>query len=420
MANRSKVFTIGVVILLLAVAVVGVVLLNGMGKGTNYTNVSSVRLQVLGNANEDDTIDQRDIDLIKDVIDGKEEKGNLTDANNDGKIDNGDIDAVKKIIDGEETILYYIDCDNQIASVHTPVNSMLVAYSNNAEMVRVLNATDRVIGVDDFILTYPDYFPEFQDKPSAGSRLSFNVEAILKIHPDIVFTGTRQWYTPGLEGMLKANGTDIDVVRLPSWEYNLVGAGILTLGYILGQQDEAYAYLEWHDGIMDNVKTTLDSIPENEKLRVFVDRPGSTSVGVGSGYAEILELAGGINLAKGLSGTYPKVDPEWVLKQNPEYIIGISFTGGYEGTDTSVLNARVDSIDTDFGPTAAVTSGNVHVMHYDILLGPGYVVGLFYMAKWLYPSYFADLDPQELHQEFVDKFCGGLDYDVSEQGVFVL
>jgi iron complex transport system substrate-binding protein len=40
------------------------------------------------------------------------------------------------------------------------------------------------------------------------------------------------------------------------------------------------------------------------------------------------------------------------------------------------------------------------------------------MAKWFYPEEFEDLDPQAIHQEYVDKFCG-IDFDVTKHGVFV-
>ncbi len=40
------------------------------------------------------------------------------------------------------------------------------------------------------------------------------------------------------------------------------------------------------------------------------------------------------------------------------------------------------------------------------------------MAKWFHPELFEDLDPQAIHQEYVTEFQG-LDYDLSEHGVFV-
>jgi iron complex transport system substrate-binding protein len=49
---------------------------------------------------------------------------------------------------------------------------------------------------------------------------------------------------------------------------------------------------------------------------------------------------------------------------------------------------------------------------------PRFEVTLAYMAKWLHPELFSDLDPQAIHQEYLTDFLG-IDYDLSEHGVFV-
>lgn len=421
MEKRKMIFALSAVAIILVVSVVGVVLLNGKAQAKTYTNVSSIRLQMYGNANEDDTIDERDQDYIEGVIKGSNNETEFSDANYDGIVDSSDVDAVKRIINDEDTTIYYVNCDSNVASVHVPIETIVVAYSNNAEAIRVLKASDMVVGVDDNIAKYPVYFPEFQNRTNVGSRFSFDVEKILTLDPDIVFTGTSTYYTPDLETKLAANGTDIDVVRLPTWEYNLIGASILTLGYILDREDLAYDYVKWHDGIVTNITAIVNGISASERIDVFVDRPGSTTVAAGSGYAEVMEMGGAVNIGKDLSGGfYPKVDTEWVIEQNPDYVIGISFSGSYESSNQSLLSTRYDEIINNYRVTTAVTDGNVHIMHYDIMLGPSYVVGVSYIAKWLYPDLFADLDPAALHQEYIDKFCGGLEYDVSKQGAFVL
>ena len=58
--------------------------------------------------------------------------------------------------------------------------------------------------------------------------------------------------------------------------------------------------------------------------------------------------------------------------------------------------------------------------HYILIYapGPGYQIGVAYTAKWLHPDLFEDLDPQAVHQEYIDRFQG-IDFDVKEHGVFV-
>jgi len=45
-------------------------------------------------------------------------------------------------------------------------------------------------------------------------------------------------------------------------------------------------------------------------------------------------------------------------------------------------------------------------------------VGTGSYARWFYPELFEDLDPMEYLQEYLTTFQG-LDFDVSERGVFV-
>jgi len=417
--RKMKLLAVGVVSAILIASVAGITLLNSMSDAKTYTNVSSVRLQVFGNANEDDTIDQRDIDYIGEVIRGDRKASNLTDANNDGTIDQADIAQVNAIIDREETMLYYVDLDGYKASVHYPVTSMVAIYNVYVEMVRALNASDLIIGVDDSISSYPTYFPELQSKPSVGNRFTPDVEKILALNPDVYFTGTRAYYDGNLEAKLAANGTDIDVVRLPCWEYGMVSQGLLTLGYLLGHEADAYEYLEWHDALLKEITDRVSSVSASDKVPSFQIRANGKTCSHGSGDLEVMELAGSINIADELSGTYPIPDIEWVIEKDPDVIVGAVVAGFYSGTNMTTLQDRYAQIIEMFNITSAVKSGNVHMMAFDITCGPSYLISMLYEAKWFYPDLFNDIDPQAVHQEYIDRFCGGIDLDVST-GAFVL
>jgi len=419
MEKKIKLLAILMVTTVLAASIAGVILLSGAAKGKTYTNVSSVRLQVFGNANEDDTIDQRDIDFISEVIAGDCSASNLTDANQDGVIDQRDIDQVEAIIDHEETRLYYVDIDGYNASVHYPVQTMIAIYTKYVEVVRVLNATDMIIGVDDSVGTYKTFFPTLTSLPSVGNRFTPDVEKILAVDPDIYFTGTRNNYDSALETKLSANGTDIDVVRLPTWEYGKTTQGLLTLAYILGKEERAYEYLEWHDSLLKSITDKIATIPTEDRVTVLLDSVGNKARSTGSGDYENSQIAGAINIGGELSGgIYPVYDVEWVIEKNPDFIIGL-ITAGYNGNLTD-LQARYDVLAAQFNATDAVKNGNLHIMAFDIMNGASYLVSIAYQAKWYYPDLFADLDPQKIHQEYLDTFCGGIDLDVSTLGGFVL
>ncbi len=54
----------------------------------------------------------------------------------------------------------------------------------------------------------------------------------------------------------------------------------------------------------------------------------------------------------------------------------------------------------------AVEDGRVHLLTSDIYTGPRYIIGVMYMAQWLYPDAFADIDPSEIHREYLVRFQG--------------
>ncbi len=63
----------------------------------------------------------------------------------------------------------------------------------------------------------------------------------------------------------------------------------------------------------------------------------------------------------------------------------------------------------------AVEENRVYVTRF---LWAAHPIMALYMAKWFYPDIFGDLDPQAVHQEYIDTFQG-VNFDVSEHGVFM-
>lgn len=380
-------------------------------------------LDIFGNANEDELIDEEDVSYIQEVLNSEKEETALADANQDGKVDQADIDRVREIIEGTESELYYINVNGDVARVKHPLDRIVVVYDNTAEIIRILGAQSKVVGVDTYVLDKPTYFAEFNKTPSIGNRNDCDLEKILELEPDAVVVHAKsEMGCPGIDEKLE--GSNIDVIRLGTWESHTSVPSLMILAYMLDEVDNALQYIDWQNEYLDMVQERVRDIPYGERIRVFVDRPGNTTVSSGSGYSEAVEMAGGVNIAANLTGGFenvlPPIDPEWVLEQNPDAIIGLSWDGGYEEDDPSILKARFDQIMNTTGVSNlnAARDKKVFVTYYINTLGPGYHIGIMYFAKWLYPDLFEDLDPQEVQQEYIDKFQH-VDYDLEEHGVFV-
>jgi len=382
----------------------------------------SFTLKIYGNANMDEAIDDQDISCVQGIIDGKEKSTELADANHDGVVNAEDIDHIKHIIQGDEDALTLIDTANRTVTLKMPIERIVAVSDDSAEALRVLHATHKVVGVSVETLENFVYLPEFNQTPNVGKWSEPDIERILTLDPDLVISyksATPKYIEP------KLNGTHIPSVALDLYRADDLPVEMRMLGYIVGKTAEADKYLELFNKVADTVSEKTSTIPEDERMRVYLE--GSADLKTytkGKGGDLACTMAGGINLASGLEGSYPEVESEWVMVQNPQVIVRLAQPSeipcGYETDDPSGFEAKRNEIlaRTGWSNITAVEDNRVHMLLYEFGASPGVPVTIAYMAKWFYPELFEDLDPQAIHQEYLTEIQG-MDYDLKKRGVFV-
>jgi len=383
-------------------------------------------LEVYGNANGDDTIDMRDVTYIKLVIFGRKPSTEFCDANHDGRVSMLDVVQTKLIIVGKEGELTFVDANGNDVTVRLPLSRIIVLNTDVAEAVRALGAKECVVGICERIKEMSTFFPYLSEQQSVGKWSSPDIEQIIGLNPDAVFAYGQWPSTEKLED--KLIGTDIAVIRLDFYKIETLRGEMNILGYLLGAEEEARAYLEWYDRIVSEIDERVSTLSEEEKPEVFLASTYKIeeveteikTYGRGSGMHGLCERAGGKNIAAEQEGTYLKVEVEWVIKQNPDVIVGLSYEGGYETDDESEMKSQYEGIIglSGFETIDAVKNNRVHLIEDDVAFSPAMPIGLAYFAKWLHPDLFTDFDPQVMHQEYINKFCG-IDFDVTKHGVFV-
>ena len=205
------------------------------------------------------------------------------------------------------------------------------------------------------------------------------------------------------------------------------------LGYILDKEDEAEEYVKWRIGGIDEIKSRTEGLPENEKPRVLMlsrPTPGTKTLKAKAKtdtFGQICLLAGGKNIAD----DFPEfvhvgsitVDPEWVIEQNPEFIFvhDARTPYGYDMDDPSprITEIRDELMNRpELATVNAVKTGNVYILNGIFRNdASGGIVGAVYLAKLFHPDLFEDLDPEAVHQEFLE--LQHFDYDLDEHGVIV-
>ncbi|MHC1635399.1 MAG: ABC transporter substrate-binding protein [Candidatus Methanospirareceae archaeon] len=392
----------------------------------------ALTLEIYGNANEDDTIDMRDVTYIKLVIFRKKPKTMFCDANHDGKISGLDVVQTKLIILGKEAKLTLIDSADRTVTVKKPIKRVVV-FSEALETLRSIKATDKVVGVNKYVIRNKVFFPEFHDYPNVGSVWSPDIEKALELKPDLVFLYATfsVSYCDDIQNKLQTADPSITVLRFDNYRPgDIYVKETLKMGYVLNKVKEAKEFMDFYREYMNTIKERVAKLSDEDKPRVYLEcwRDWHTAT-KRAGWGQKLEMAGGYNIFGDEPGEYIDVDPEAVIRRDPEIIVFIEKkAGGYEvdAWNTTVLreirDKFIDPDNPDYRPelatTTAVKNKKVYVITNHVIGGTRNFIGIGYMAKWFHPELFKDLNPKAIHQEYLIRFQG-LDIDLDKKGVFV-
>jgi iron complex transport system substrate-binding protein len=399
------------------------------------TNAADFVLEIYGNANMDEHLDQADLDYIRDIVAGKTEPTKLADANFDGQVNVQDVEQLQAILDGREEKLTFIDMLGEPVTVNKPIRRLVNMGYNGVEMTRILGAEDILVAYGQDRADHAIFFPKFAELPFVGTDPNdCDYEKIISLKPDAVQTNIeRASYTVGgldQKRIFEKNLKDIPLICLNMREQDTLVQNVRTYGYILDREEEAEEFIDWYSGYYDLFLSRTASLSEDETPRCVFEYTPYYCYASGSNLGQVLALAGGKNiLDKKIGPDDPKygsmldIEPEFIVKENPEYIFKAvgSWESGYHVDNTSAMAAYQEQVTnrTELANAIAVREDNVHCMSYWILIGAGNnIIGTAYVAKLLHPDLFEDIDPVAIHQEYVDRFCR-IDFNVEEKGAFL-
>lgn len=180
------------------------------------------------------------------------------------------------------------------------------------EMLFAVGAGEQVVAVDSF----SNYPPEVPTTDLSGFQP--NIEAIAGYEPDLVLIS----YDPGgLVDGLKALGADVIVYSAAATlddAYDQMEA----VGAATGHSDEAEDVTADIERKIDEIVSSLD-LP-SEPLTYFLELdPNYYSVTSDTFIGQVFALAGLESMADAAGGTssYPQLSEEYILDQNPDFII---------------------------------------------------------------------------------------------------
>ena len=244
---------------------------------------------------------------------------------------------------------------------------------SNTEFLFALGAGDRVVGVDDF-----------SDEPAAAKSkekvggVKVNVERVVALRPDLVVIVK---LSDGTIERLAATGITVLVVD-PQGLADVPRTAVL-LGTAVGANGQKLA---------SDIERKIEAVraktaSASPKPRAFHEVDASDpakpyTVGPGSFIAELIEVAGGVNVAARATSPYPQLSIEEIVRTDPEVIV---LGDADYGVTPDQVAAR-----PGWSGISAVKSKRIYPMPANLVSRPGPRVGdaAEAYAKLLHPQLF--------------------------------
>lgn len=189
---------------------------------------------------------------------------------------------------------------------------------SNTEVLYATGAGDLVVGNTEYC-DYPEEANEVE-KVGGFSAKTISVEAIVALDPDLVFSND-SGHEPIIEAL---EGAGVPVYAVKASTFEDVYANLELIGLLTANEEAAAQVVEEMKSRIAAVEEKIVSVPEEERPTVFWeiwDEPLMTS-GPRTFSAQMIEIAGGVNIFPDLTEDYPQISVEEVVSRNPDVIMG--------------------------------------------------------------------------------------------------
>ncbi|MGQ9687373.1 MAG: ABC transporter substrate-binding protein [Desulfobaccales bacterium] len=198
-----------------------------------------------------------------------------------------------------------------------PTQRLISLAPSITEILYFLEAGDRVVGVTSFC----NYPVKVKKKPRIGTYWEFNLEAILSLKPDLVMAMAHQGEEKSNLGSLRHWKIPVYVGRADTLPE--LFALIEDIARLTGREEVARRKLPLLKERARRVEARVHNLPRPRVL-LEIDQEPLITVGRTSIQGDLIQRAGGENIARNIDQRYPVFNLEEVLKAQPEVIL---FTG---------------------------------------------------------------------------------------------
>ena len=288
-------------------------------------------------------------------------------------------------------------------NVDSSINKVVTTYKPATDLVLALGAVDKLVGAQDKASSDELIKKLVGDSATeiveVGSKKNgVNIEAVLSLDPDLVIMYPTK---DDDETVKKLKDQNIKVISINPESIELLKNDILTVGKALGVNDRAEELIKYYE---DKIKFVEEKVSSVEKKKVYMasSRGILSTVSSDMYQHEIIEAAGGINVASDLKGGSNDVTVEQLLNWNPDIIASVMYSEG--GTPEEIKsNDQIVSLN-------AIKNDQIYQIPSNIsawdMPQPSSILSILWLSKTLYPEEFKDLNIETEANEFYSKFYG--------------
>jgi iron complex transport system substrate-binding protein len=206
--------------------------------------------------------------------------------------------------------------DRDVIIEKVPVHS--VAYMTYYETIPALNAWEKVVGINRF--AYKNELMNashlnLQSIPSPGTGSEVNIETMLRLKPDVVFTWT---YKPDLVTFMHDKG--LHVIAFDPKNLDDVYRDLRVQGVLLGKSDEAEKSIEKTKNLFALIDERLKQVKQPKTIIWTWSKP--TKIAGGDGVmSDVLKRLGVYHPGDTFGSINPEISLEKIVRINPDVII---------------------------------------------------------------------------------------------------
>ncbi|HNW11006.1 MAG TPA: cobalamin-binding protein [Candidatus Rifleibacterium sp.] len=236
-----------------------------------------------------------------------------------------------------------------LSAVNASETRVISLVPSQTEMIYALGLENCMVGRSD----YCNFPPEAQQKPSIGN-MELNIEKIVSLRPTLLLdtNGMHQRYAPLFQQL------GLRYVNMPTTSLQQVKEAAAKVAELLGNPKAGERFSEDWDARLRRIAPDQSEKPVSVYFEIW-DTP-TQAAGDSSFIGEIIRQAGGRNIYAS-QGDYPVVNPETLLKEDPEVILL-----SYPVTSLENIKKR-----PGWSTLRAIKGNHLYALDQDLFVRPG-------------------------------------------------